>query len=178
MRRRLVVLAAVALALGGLLLAVSVAIDAPRSSVIVVQPPTAGPFKTPATVLTEMTAGVAWTGGSPTTQTYLLESPYSTFGFSCGGGGRLLAEGYGSSGTFSVSVKPDDGFVIYACSGSHPENLTFTVTLSGGVSIAEVGGGLSLIPGGVLLYLGFARSTASATEVERIYGSRRPPAPP
>ncbi len=166
----------VALLLGGLLLVGGVALNTPK---VETQTVVAGtPWDFAPTGLTPVTATVQWSGGTGATITYLVTNANSPFGFSCGGGGQLIASGEGASGSFSVSVDPGVQYLIYGCDGSSPATLGFKLTLSGGITVVEL---LSVPPiagGGILLYLGVRAPVASDAEHARIFGPRSPSGPP
>ncbi len=173
MRRALLVTGVVVLLLGGLLIAGGYAFNVPRSTAATTTAGVAWGFRPDG--LTQMLAKVEWSGGNSQSLVYLVKNNYAPFGFSCGGGGQLVASGGGPSGTISGMVTPGFDYLIYGCTGSNPAPLNFTLTLSGGITLPEVLGLVILIPGAVLVLIGWRSPTANPAEVERILGPRPPP---
>jgi hypothetical protein len=170
-----VVAGVIVLVLGGVVLLAAIALNSPQDKVISSQSSQTGESVPPAYELTQMTANVRWAGAASGTETYLVVNANAPFGFACGGGGMLVAEGQGPAGSFSAGVQPGTSYLLYACVGTHPESLSFNLTLSGGVTVGEIVGGVGLAAGGVVLVIGLKEHTADPAEVERIFGPRDPP---
>ncbi len=127
--------------------------------------------------LTQRTATVQWSAGSPSSEVYLLIDNYPAFGLSCGGGGQLVSEGSGSSGSFSAGVIPGDTYLLYACNGSSPATLPVTLTVSGGITLDELLSAPVIVAGVVLVFVGITGRSASREEADRVLGPRPPQVP-
>jgi hypothetical protein len=178
MRLAWVIVALVLLVVGGLFLSAEILLNPTQTIMTTDEAGTAGDFSPPASLLTPMTAEVQWEGGTSSTVTYLVTNNYGGFGFACGGGGTLVAVGQGASGSFSAGVDGGKTYLFYGCDGSKPETLSFTITLTGGITVGEVLAGIPIVAGGVALYVGVRGRTADAAEAERVLGPRDRSGPP
>jgi hypothetical protein len=98
---------------------------------------------------TSSTALVHWSGGTSTTIVYLVSGTPT-----CYYPGGQVANGTGSSGTFSAALDPGTKYYLYACSGTTPATATFTVSVSGGINLLEILGGVAMFIGVLLILIG------------------------
>ncbi len=175
MHRSRVLFGAALLGVGALVLVAGVLVNTPHPRTVVVQFATPWGFVPP--TLTAATATVHWRGGGVSTEAYLVKGQYSLCGPTFGGGDTLVASGHGSSGVFSATVDPQAQYLLYACNGSSPATIPFTLAISGGLTVVEAAGIALLGVGAVVLVLGVREPVASSDEAERILGPRTPPPP-
>lgn len=106
--------------------------------------------------LTETTAHVKWFGGTVNTRIFLVWGTPDCFGPN-----GVVVSGSGPSGTLSAQLDPGTSYSLYACVAQSNEAMNFTVTLSGGISLTEIGGGFLIGTGIGLMIVGLrGRTTA------------------
>ncbi len=145
MRDRLFVLAMVLLIVAILLFGVTIVLGVQVTTTTV---PAGSALKVRPSTLTSETIRVNWTDAPRGTHVYLI-----TGNAVCTTPTGVVGTGNGTAGSFSVSVDPGRTYLLYACGGTSYRTANLSFSASGGISVLELLGGLSLVAGLVLLIL-------------------------
>lgn len=115
--------------------------------------------------LTSVQIEVQWSGGTSGTTAFLVSGTPG-----CVAPSGVAGQGTGAAGAFSASLSPGVTYLLYACASGSYRTLTFSYTVSGGLSILELIGVLLLLVGLLLLYLGVRRpNTERDARLEHAY---------
>ncbi len=145
-RRTPIIVGSCLLAVGLLVIAGIYAINArPRTQYV----PAQDTWVLSPTTLTAMTIFVTWSGGTPATKVYLV---WGNVG--CVAPTGVVGTGTGANGSLTASLDPGTTYSLFACSGPGAYSLNFTVSLRGGVTLADVVAGFIAGIGGLLVVTG------------------------
>ncbi len=111
---------------------------------------------------------IEWTGGTTTTVAYL-----ATHTPNCSNATGVVANGTGASGSFTATLRPSTGYVLYACNGANWRVVTFTLLAVGSPAYTtplEVTSALLVIVGTIVVVLGLRAAPARSGES---YSGRR-----
>jgi uncharacterized membrane protein len=101
------------------------------------------------TALTSVTASIHWSGGNATTRVWLITGTPT-----CTSPSGVVANGSGPNGSFAPTLSPGTTYSLYACSGATFQAGTFSMTVSGGLTILELVGFVVIAIGAVLVFFG------------------------
>lgn len=140
----------IVLLLIGLLLAVATLLPAPAQNTVIPQGQDLA-LTNPRYTATTLT--VTWSGEPSSTRVYLVSS--SPTPSACSSPSAIVANGSGSSGSFSASLGAGAQGYLYGCNATTFQTVEVSVAQSGGLNLGEILGGVVAGIGAIVLALSF-----------------------